>query len=363
MKAKILKRKAIFGTMRTLASILVLFVIFSTAFGQDDFSESKAERNTIDYGLSPSGNLSFFGNSDTYNSTLGLGCGFFFNPYLSNPTYQLASQLGFKLFNYQIPKEGLKVYTTNFALDLGLKLQFPGLDNSSLVLKSSTYYVAGGVSTFQGLQRLGPRGVIFSNKLKNRISQGMYIGFDFDLKEKSSLELGYTHIFNQRNEVEYIDAVPHNISLSYNINFSEFVKTRSDLSYAKETVAKLSKDTLYFINQSCDDELPNVQLDSILKANYSFSKYRVLNDEEVARTRLQTNVVHYAVIGSYYPAEGEPLSSGIFLLDKDLIHTDVPYPHFKRLEFDLGINKKLCIGTLDNAVYLIQWLNTELSNF
>ena len=352
--------------MRKLASTLILFMIFGTSFGQNGLAKRSSQKlNVFDYtyGINPSINTSYFGNSDLYSSSIGFGLGFYFNPHILRTKYQAITQFGFKNYNYQVPDSGTVINSASLTLDLGLKIPMEFLDNSSFILKYSGHQLVGAVSKYQGIKRPGPDEINFVNNLKNKLSHGVYLGFDFNFNSNSSLELGYTFFLNQDKTSDFVDAVPNNLSLSYNVNFSNISTSKTDMQKAQETISKLANDTLYFINQSCKNELPNAQLDSLLKANYTFSKYRVLSSSEIASSRLQTNVVHYAVIGSYYPGEGEPTSSGIFLLDENLNNTDVPYPHFKRLEFDLGINKKLCINGIDNAVFLIQWLNFKLINF
>ena len=352
--------------MKLFGTILFLLTLTFGSEAQNGESQpSKFKLKIYDYtyGISPSINLPQFGSKSAFSSDVGYGFSIFFNPYINRSKYQLILRPGFNGYFYQVPDSGYNGSSSNFTLDLGLNIPLEKMERTGAIIGYSYNRVASAITRYTGIDRSGPNEKVLNKVLKNKNSHGIYAGLSFTLSKASSIDLRYTHILNQRSELLYVDAVPHSLSLAFNINFNRFSASKSDLQKARETISQLSQDTLYFINQSCKDELPNRQLDSLLKVHYNFSAFRVLEPEEIANTRKQSNVVHFALIGSYYPGEGEPPSSGIFLLDKNLNNTDIPYPHFKRLEYDLGISKNLCINGLSNAIMLIEWMNMRLHKF
>jgi hypothetical protein len=187
----------------------------------------------------------------------------------------------------------------------------------------------------------------------------MYAGFEFNFKERSALELGYVYSLNQQQRNGYIDAVPHHIKITYNINLL-YRKENTYYSLASETLAQLQTDTLYFINRACPSDFTLVELDSILKANYTFSAYKIISDAEVAAVSLQPNVLHFAVIGRYYASESDPSTHGIYLLDEDLKLTETPYPYFTTFPY-YALTSDDCFGGHYGIGSLVDVFNRRLS--
>jgi hypothetical protein len=71
-------------------------------------------------------------------------------------------------------------------------------------------------------------------------------------------------------------------------------------------------------------------------------------------------VLHFAIIGNHYAGYGDPLTTGIYLLDGELKSTEFPYPyHTTNPKNGNGFSK--CIGSLENAAALIRVFNNRLN--
>jgi hypothetical protein len=97
----------------------------------------------------------------------------------------------------------------------------------------------------------------------------------------------------------------------------------------------------------------------LLLKNYSFSAYRLLQNDEIEPVSNQSNVVHFAIIGQHYGSTADPISSGIYLLDNQLKSTEFPYPyHTTNPKNSNGFS--LCFGGLSNTAALIALFDQRL---
>lgn len=313
------------------------------------------------YGISPSINVPVVSNNEiSYSSNVGFGLGLFSDYKLSTEGISAIAKLNYAKLNYGVDAKNTKVNTDNFGLSIGAKFSPVSLDNSSILLCYNTNFVAAGQSIYQGINNTGPKQVNLVPKFTNRFAQNLFFGFEFDLKSNTALQLGYSYNITAKNTVDFIDAQPNYFSLGLNIGLGEKWEGKNQKTEMKAGLNALAADTLYFINRSCEGEMSNFQLDSLLKIHYTFSAFRVIDDAQIAIVQKQKNTLNFAVIGSYYASLGDIPSSGIFLLDKNLTNLDYPYPHFIRLEFDFGNVKKTCLYSLSNAAILVTALSDAL---
>lgn len=321
----------------------------------------QAQNSVFSYGISPKINLPLIGDAATeYSNNIGFGLGIFGSYRLTNPQLSLLAEVDYQRLNYSVINENTKINNDNFGVAIGAKYTALSLDNSSFVFAYKPGFVGGSTSVYQGTKNTGPREVNLIKNYANRLSHNLYFGFELDLKSNTALAAGFNYCLNKNYETQFIDAQPNYFTLGLNIGLGENWKGSNQKAEMLAGLKQLRADTLYFINRSCEGEMTNEQLDSILQANYTFSAYRVVDDTQIQAAQNQANTLNFAVIGAYYPSLGDIPSSGIFLLDKDLKNLEYPYPHFVRLEFDFGINKKLCLYSLSNAAQLVKMLDAEL---
>lgn len=321
----------------------------------------EAQNNAFSYGLSPKINLPLVGSSDIeYENNIGFGLGVFTNYKLATPQLFAVAEFDYQRLNYSVLEQDTKISNDNFSIALGAKYNVQNLDNSSLIIAYKPIYVGGSTSIYQGTNNTGPREVNLIKNYSNRLSHNIYFGFELDLKGNNALVAAYNYSLNKNYGAIFIDAQPNYFTLGLKIGLGESWNGNNQKAEMQDGLRKLSADTLYFINRSCKGEMSDYQLDSILRANYTFSAFRVVNDSQIQSVKNQDNTLNFAVIGSYYPSLGDIPSSGIFLLDKNLNNLQYPYPHFIRLEFDFGLNKKLCLYSLSNAAQLVKMLDAEI---
>jgi hypothetical protein len=316
----------------------------------------------FNYGLTPSINMPIIGNSSiSYTTNMGFGLGMYLDYKTTAPQIKAVGSINYNRLNYGVEEKNTKIQTDNFGLNLGIKYASEMLDNSSILLGFNNTQVLGATSIYQGRNNTGPKEVNIVPQFNNRSTFNFYAGFEFDLKSSTSLFATYTYAINKTYLGDFIDAQPNMLSLGLNIGLGNEWLENGERAAMLEGLKALGSDTLYFINRSCEGEMTNFQLDSILKLTYTFSAFRVISDDEITAVQKQKNTKNFAIIGSYYSSLDDIPSSGIFLLDKNLKNLDYPYPHFIRLEFDFGNNKKMCLYSLDNAARLVFLLEAELN--
>ncbi len=332
------------------------FLILFLGLSSSAYAQEKSTFTALSLGLSPSINKPIVPNYLT--SSIGVGLAFYAD-YKFREDVAISAKFGNSLFSYQNLDSNFKVSINTIDLELGLKKYFRSLDNSAVVLRAIPRYVFTSNQDFAGRGAFTAPTVDLNKTNKNQFTVSMYAGFEFNFKERSALELGYAYSVNQQQANGYIDAVPHHIKMAYNINFL-YRKGTNYRSLAKESLMQLQADTLYFINRACPSDFTLVELDSILKVTYTFSAYKIINDAEVAAVSQQPNVVHFAVIGRYYASDSDPSTHGIYLLDKNLKLTEIPYPYFTTFP-SYGLTRDDCFGGHYGIGLLVDTFNSRLS--
>ena len=332
------------------------FLILFLGLSGSTYAQEKSTFTALSLGLSPSLNKPIVPNYLT--GSLGVGLAFY-SDYKFREDLAISAKFGNSLLSYQNLDSNFKVSINTIDLELGLKKYFRSLDNSAFVLRAIPRYVFASKQDFTGIGAFTAPTADLTKTNKNQLTVSMYAGFEFNFKERSALELGYVHSLNQQQGNGYIDAVPHHIKMTYNINFL-YRKRNNYSSLAKETLDKLQTDTLYFINRACLSDYTLDQLDSILQVNYTYSAYRIISDADIAAVSLQPNVLHFAVIGRYYASTGDPSTNGIYLLDKDLQLTEKPYPYYTSYRRSMGV-KGDCFGGPGAIGSLVDVFNRRLS--
>ena len=287
-----------------------------------------------------------------------------FVAYQIRPKYYLHSNLGYKRYTYSNLVQ--KRTVEDIHLKIAAKKSLDQAKEIKLVLGYEPAFVINATNTNLGIGDSIPPN-FFTRDLNNRLSHSLYLGFEFQSKQNGSIEIGYTYTLNQgvaqsvNNGLTntYFDAIPNHFKIGYNFKFNNNTAVPEEILEARQTLQRLTQDTLYFINKGCPEDYSFAQLDSLLSRNYSYSAYRLLKESEIAQVSRQPNVVHFAIIGEHYSSTSDPISLGIYLLDKDLKNTEYPYPyHTTNTKNSEGLSK--CFGSLSNTASLIKAFNQRL---
>lgn len=335
---------------------IALFV-FTITISLSSFSQFiEPQSSPFSYGITPL--LTQTLKKDHFSSNIGVGLGMYAN-YKFGWDLSFASNLEYNNLRYKDEDNNFSYSSNDLSLKLGVKKAFQKLDNSAIILQYTPAFNFMYTQEYAGTNNTGEKQTNLIPKLNNQLSHGVYAGFELDFKSRSSMQFGYRHILKSSVQDNFIDPLPNNISLSYNISFSAKSNKINRTKQVKESFSKLSKDTLYVINRTCEDLYTLAQVDSIFNANYTFSEYRILTDDQVATVVKQDNVVHFIVIGKYYASKGDPLTNGIYLLDKNLNLTERPYPYYTS---DAGtfLSSKLCFQSLSHMASIVQLFNKRL---
>jgi hypothetical protein len=284
--------------------------------------------------------------------------------YRIKPNSFLQSNLGYKRYSYSYPSQ--KRIMEDIHLRLALKQSLNQAKEIKLALGYEPAFIINATNINLGFTDSIPTHY-FAKDLNNRLSHSLYIGLEFQSKLNGSIEVGYTHTLNKGTVLSvnngitntYFDAIPNHLKIGYNFKFNTNANVPYDVLEARTTLQRLTKDTLYFISRGCDEDYTFDQLDSLLNKNYSYSAYRLLKDDEIEHISTQANVVHFAIIGQHYSSTADPISNGIYLLDKDLKNTEFPYPyHTANPKNSNGLS--YCFGGLYNTGALINSFNHRL---
>jgi hypothetical protein len=269
----------------------------------------------------------------------------------------LHGNLSLNVLNYFNKDLNSKVTNINSGLILGMKYHIPNFSDLSISGAYRPIFNASSIVSFVGKED-SIADYNISNGFGNRLSHGLYAGIEYSFKDRNSLQVGYTHIINQNYTANFIDAIPHHISIGYNFDFSKGLASPKENAFMINSLLALTKDTLYFMNKSCPTDVSSHQLDSLLALHYTFSAYKILTDEEVNANQ-RPNAVHYAVFGYYNASLADPSTTGIFLLNSEYNHTQFPYPyHTGTIKFNDGTSG--CIGSVYAAAILIRDFNSRL---
>ncbi|PCJ66863.1 MAG: hypothetical protein COA58_05270 [Bacteroidetes bacterium] len=334
-----------------------LCLIISTASLIYSFAQSSELANKkMSYGVSPFITIPLLPNHNSSTPSFG---GDIFVSYNLKQDY-LQSKLGYSFFSIINKNESSIIRSSNLQFSIGYKRQVRFTNEVNFLLSYAPSYYLNVKEKFAGRfsDSFGFPTKDITNEISPKIVQGVYAGLEFQFKEQGSFELGYLHVLNPSNNTNKL-IVPSRLMIVYNFNFAKDGNMHEDVFQTRTTLQKLKSDTLYFINRACPDDFTTSQLDSLLRENYSYSAYRILRDDEVAKVSKQPNVVHFAIIGKHYASPGDPESNGIYLLDSKLNSTEYPYPyHTSNPKNGNGLSS--CLGGLSNTAFLIGVFNSRL---
>ena len=337
--------------MRYLLFISVFLWNALTVLAQD----SSTFTSNLNYGVS--GYVTMATGINDNATTYGVG-GDLFAAYRIAPRNYVQSKLGYKRYSYEYNDLTQKRTMEDIHLRLAVKHSLNEEKGIRVLLGYEPAYIINAQNTYLGYLDSLPS-TYFQKQLTNRLSHSLYAGLEFQSKHNGSIDIGYSYTLNKTTTNEYYDAIPNHFTVAYNFRFNTNKVISPEVLQAKATLKKLGQDTLYFINRGCSEDYSFDQLDSLLSKNYSYSAYRLLQDNEIAQVSNQPNVVHFAIIGQHYGSTSDPLSSGIYLLDSKLKSTEFPYPyHTTNPKNSNGFS--LCFGGLGNTAALISTFDQRL---
>ena len=253
-----------------------------------------------------------------------------FSSYTQN-TKTLFTSLGIRNIDYNNPENYTSVVARDLYAEFGLKSNFGKLSKTNLLINYSPSLILNSTQTYFGIDPQIPRTSSLINEYENTINHSFAAGLELELTDYSSLTLTYQQPLNSIKKQRFVDALPPLLNISYAINFNTFVSKTDKRQLMVSSLLALQKDTLYIINRDCKDNITKNQLDSLWKENFKFSAFRIIDDHEISAIKNRKNSIHFAVFGNYYAGTGEPNSSGIYLLDKNLTNVEYPYPTFTRI--------------------------------
>jgi hypothetical protein len=353
-------QKPTFDGMRFLAQVIAILFILPMVIGQNESDSKSLFTNNFKYGLTPKLNIAVLEKPDLYSASIGYGLDFYTSYKFTNSPFKISSTLGYSRYGYEY--NNFKFNTDNANILLGLTFISSSLGNSGFTVGYKPSYTLYGTSNYLGATNPdGPNFSDITSSFKNRFSNGIYGGFQFNLNDKSTVEIGYTHFLNQNTLQGFVDAQTNNISIGLNVDLGKNWSFKDQHAESKNSLNQLQGDTLYFINRSCEGELSNKQLETILSSKLTFCNYKVLKDHEIASVRKQSNVVHFAVIGQYYASEGDPLTNGIYLLDKNMEITTFPYPFYTYVTNMESQKLDLCFNELKFVELVVAKFNVRLN--
>lgn len=293
------------------------------------------QRPNDKYGISPG--IALPVTNGSYEAGVSFDASFYYQYDLGN-MWKVSMPIGASLLNVEEHDDNLKYRQTNIYVLPSVRRVIPDLDGSSLVLGVKPYYAL--------VSRESSRNENLVKQMGNRLGAGGYVGLDINLRANSTLELGYTYNF-ANNDVGFIDGAANHLSLKLNLNFNRVLSQESYKIQMIEGLAKLRRDTLYVINRMCPDDFSTKQLDSLFSSFYSFSAYRILAPEDIDDVVQKAAPQNFAVVGRYYKSEGDPETTGIYLLDGAMQLTKFPYPIYTYLPYNYT-SKGYCFETLAN---------------
>lgn len=283
---------------------------------------------------------------DRFRSTLGYGAGMQAN-YQFNQELSLLGRLAFRSLTHT----NLDLNETSIVQDVNLTIA-GGINLRKL---SGTKFLLGVQPTRVGgiLTNVAPDDFV---DFKNLNTLNIFGGLQVDLNSYTKLEFNYTLPIRKQHYASYIDAIPSVVSVGLTTNFNTISNRVNHWREMKKTLNSLKTDTLYFINRACEGELTDKRLEELLSAYYTFSAFKVLREVDVDNGLLPDNPIHFAVIGQFYAGKGEPLTTGIYLLDKDMLNVKFPYEMYVPI-YNSNLN---CMGNEGNIIGGIVRFNTSL---
>lgn len=305
-------------------TFLILFSLMVT-FGLSQTNDQP--KLSWKYGIA--GGLTVPKLSDNFDPTVGWTAEIFAAYTRNNNTFY--STIGSRNLTYKNPDLFTTVQAQDLLMSFGLKSNFGKLTQTYLLIEYCPSSMWSAKQTYFGSDKQIPKTTSVLSAYSNVFSQAISVGFDLELNHFSHLELKYSIPIKSKSNPYFVDAIPPQLRLSYAINFNRFVTKKDPKTIMVESLTALQNDTLYIINRGCPSDFRPKQLDSLWNTHFTFSPYKIIEDHEISKIQQYPNCIHFAVIGSYYAATNEPLSSGIFLLDKELKNTVYPYPVFTKI--------------------------------
>ena len=279
----------------------------------------------------------------------------------SSKNKSVFSSLGIRNLQYNNAEIFTSVTAKDLFFNIGLKSNFGKLSKTNLMISYSPSYVLNSTKTYNGMDKQVPKITSIIKEYDNIISHSLAIGIELELTEYSSLIVKYQKPLKSSQKQQFIDVLPPLLNVSYSINFNTFVSKTDPKQLMISSLLALQKDTLYVIDRSCKEKITKSQLDSIWTKNFTFSNYRIIDDHEISTIQKHQSCIHFAVFGNYYAGTGEPNSSGIYLLDKNLKNVEYPYPSFTRITGStikcFGSSESIAVGILTFSNRLSKKLN------
>lgn len=341
--------------MKFFISILIFLSLNFEVLGQEYDSIYNTQWK---YGVAPI--IAFSGLfSETENTSVIPGAEIFGNYSLNWGT--LHASVGYNYFSKFSQRSDTSHEINLLSTSIGYKRKLNPSDETKFVFRYEPNFILAITENFEGRfsDSFGFPGRNISSELDTRIIHGLYAGFEFGHQNHNSLEVGYTYFANPTLSRKRGLILPNRISMRYNFNFTARKNSNKDIYLMKRSLSKLSTDTLYVIDRSCENDFSSAQLDSTFSKNYTFSKYRILKTQEIKQVAKQKNVTHFIVIGKHYASYGDPESVGIFLLDKNIKNNEYPYP-YSTTHSSSRSRADNCIGNIENASVLIKAFNKRL---
>jgi hypothetical protein len=280
---------------------------------------------------------------DQMKTTLGFGA-HAYGTYQFNEYFSLLSRFAFRSLQHTT----VDLVTGSTFHDINLTLA-GGIDIPQI---SNTRFLLG----VQPTSVLNSETNTYFSSLENANSIPLFGGIQLDLNSYTTLEFSYTQPLRQTTYPSYVDAIPPMFTIGLSTNFNTLSSRVNHWREMKKTLYRLQNDTLYFINRSCVGELSDARLEDLLSAYYTFSAFKVLKEEDITNGLLPKNPIHFAVIGQFYAGKGEPLTTGIYLLDKEMLNVKFPYKMYVPI-YNSSLN---CMGAEKNIIGGIVRFNQSL---
>ena len=333
--------------MRQVFIVLLTFILYTSG------AQTLQERELpLKFGLAPT--LYLPQNPSQFENRVSVSPAAFIS--YKYPSLSVLGRIGYRAINYTNLDTRSEVQAHELLGQFGLKLNHPEVQNTNLVLAyTPNFVVAAELVTVGKSISLTPV-KDFVKEYTTPLHHALYSGIELELSSRNSLELGFSQSFNRKSTDLFVNGSPSAISLTYSINFN--LKDKN--SYKAEVVKSLrelsQKGTLYVINRTCESDFTNAELDSLWAANYTFSDYKIVNDEDVAEVMKSKKPFFFAVMGKYYASLGDPATTGIYLLDRTASHLRKPYPLFTPIHN----GNSYCIGSEQNAAKGIRAFSASL---
>ena len=331
----------------------VLLILITFTFYQGTAQTLQDRELPLRFGLAPTIYLPQY--ADQFDNKMSLSPAAFVSYRL--PKVSLLGRLGYRALNYTNLDTRSEVRAHELISQLGAKLHHPGLQSTNIVLAYTPSFIMAAEQLTVGKSvSLNPV-KNFRKEYTRVLHHGIYAGVELDLSSRNSLEIGYTYSFNRKSSDLFVDGSPSTISLGYNINFNLKPKLDDAKSLMNKNLRKLSSEgTLYIINRTCEDDFTNIELDSLWNTNYTASKYKVINDEDIPEIMKSKGFFFFAVMGKYYAGLGEPTTTGIYMLDRTATLLQWPYPYYTAI--NNGTSN--CIGLKEIAAIGIRKFSTSI---